>query len=296
MDSAKKSMTLEQFPAIRKPQKNIHRGIVGTHAFLITYIVVILIPFVWLFVSSLKNMGQYYSLELKDVWLPWPLHFDNYMKAINNVPLFLYLWNSIWLASVQTLLSVFSSALVAYGFSRFEFKGRMALFTILIASLMLPTQVTQIPLFLFYSKIGFVNSFKPLIIPTLFGGAYSIFLISQFMMSLPKELDEAAMIDGCNTFTIFRKVILPQTKPALIVAGLFAFLNSWKDTWAPLIYLSSSANFYTLPLGLLFFAGPTRVEYTVQLAAIVIALVPTVIFYLFGQKYLESGINIGDLK
>lgn len=279
-----------------KNRKKINWDQIYTHLFLFSYVVIIMIPFVWLFVSSLKNMGQYYSVDLKTVWLPWPLHFDNYWKALTAVPLFQYLWNSIWLASVQTFLNIFSSALVAYGLSRFDFKGKKTLFIVLIASMMLPTQVTQIPLFIFYAKIGFVNSFKPLIVPTIFGGAYSIFLISQFMVSLPKEMDEAAKIDGCNTFQIFLQVILPQTKPALVVAGLFAFLGSWKDVWAPLIYLSSSANFYTLPLGLLFFAGPTRVEYTVQLAAIVIALIPTVIFYVLGQKYLEKGINIAELK
>ncbi len=278
-----------------KPHQEIKWGRVLAQTFLITYIILIIIPFIWLFASSLKNMGQYYDTDFLKVWFPWPLHFENYLKALQTVPLFLYLWNSIWLATAQMLLSVFSSALVAYGLSRFEFKGRETIFIIIIASIMLPIQVTQIPLFIFYSKIGFVNSFKPLLIPHFFGSAFNIFLIRQFMMSLPKDLDESAMIDGANTFTVFFRIILPQTKPALMVAGLFAFLFSWKDVWNPLIYLSSN-KFYTLPLGLLFFTGPTRVEYTVELAAIVIALIPTIIIYFIGQRYLERGINIADLK
>lgn len=268
---------------------------ITTHTFLLIYVTLIIIPFIWLFVSSLKNMGQYYSTDFKEVWFPWPLHWSNYPRALSNVPLFLYLWNSTWLATAQMTCSVLSSALVAYGLSRFNFKGRGVILLVLIASMMLPTQVTQIPLFIFYKRIGFINSFRPLIIPSFFGAAWNIFLIRQFMVSLPMELDEAAMIDGCNTFKIFTTVILPQARPALMVTALFTFLSSWKDVWGPLIYLSSS-KFYTLPLGLLFFEGPTRVEYTVQLAAIVIALVPTGIIYFIGQRYLEQGINIADLK
>jgi multiple sugar transport system permease protein len=281
------------------PEINSHPkikwGRVMAQVFLITYIILIIIPFIWLFISSLKDMGQYYDTDFVKVWFPWPLHFDNFLKAVYAVPLFLYLWNSVWLATVQMLLMVLSSALVAYGLSRFEFKGRELIFIVLIASIMLPTQVTQIPLFIFYSKIGFVNSFKPLIIPHFFGAAFHVFLIRQFMMSLPKDLDESAMIDGANTFTVFSRIILPQTKPALMVSGLFAFLDSWKNIWNPLIYLSSK-EFYTLPLGLLFFSGPTRVEYTVELAAIVVALIPTIIIYFLGQRYLERGINIAELK
>lgn len=295
MDRYANQMIPKAVPAALKANRKIKWGHILAHLFLITYVVLIIIPFIWLFVSSLKNMGQYYDTDFVKVWFPWPLHFENYVKALNFVPLFLYLWNSVWLATVQMLLAVFSSALVAYGLSRFEFRGRETVFIIIIASIMLPTQVTQIPLFMFYSKIGFVNSFKPLIIPHFFGAAYHIFLIRQFMMSLPRDLDESAMIDGANTFTIFSRIILPQCKPSLMVTGLFAFLYSWKDIWNPLIYLSSN-KFYTLPLGLLFFTGPTRAEYTVELAAIVIALIPTVIIYFIGQRYLERGINIADLK
>lgn len=295
MDNYPNQMFQGVLPTGLESNKKLHWGRILAQTFLITYIILIIIPFIWLFVSSLKDMGQYYDTDFVKVWFPWPLHFENYIKALTAVPLFRYLWNSVWLATVQMLLSVLSSALVAYGLSRFEFRGRETVFIIIIASIMLPIQVTQIPLFIFYSKIGFVNSFKPLIIPHLFGSAYHIFLIRQFMMSLPKDLDESAMIDGANTFTIFSRIILPQCKPALMVAGLFAFLYSWKDIWTPLIYLSSK-EFYTLPLGLLFFTGPTRVEYTVELAAIVIALIPTVIMYFIGQRYLERGINIADLK
>ncbi|NLG83452.1 MAG: carbohydrate ABC transporter permease [Firmicutes bacterium] len=286
---------MEPYAQGKARRKRVNWGTVAAHAFLIAYVALILIPFLWLFVSSLKDMGQYYSTDMKTTWLPWPLHFENYPKALQMVPLHLYLFNSIWLATVQTLLSVFSSALVAYGLSRFDFKGQGLILAILIASMLLPTQVTQIPLFIFYSKIGFVNSFKPLLIPHIFGGAWNIFLIRQFMVTLPRELDEAALADGATTLDVFFRVILPQSKPALVVTGLFTFLWSWKDAWGPLIYLNSE-NLYTLPIGLLYFQSPTQAEVTVQLAAIVIALIPTVIFYFLGQGYLERGVAIAELK
>lgn len=280
-------------PARRR--KRVNWGTVATHAFLLAYIVLILIPFVWLILSSLKDMGQYYSTTMRETWLPWPLHFENYPKALEMVPLFLYLFNSIWLATAQMLLTVFSSALVGYGLSRFDFKGQGLILMVLVGSMLLPTQVTQIPLFIFYAKIGFVNSYKPLLIPLLFGGAWNIFLIRQFMVTLPKELDEAAMADGATTLGVFFKVILPQSKPVLVVAGLFSFLGSWKDAWGPLIYLNSE-KLYTLPIGLLYFQSPTQAQVTVQLAAIVIALIPTLIFYFLGQRYLERGVAIAELK
>lgn len=275
--------------------KKTDLGKIAAYSFLTFWAVIIIIPFFWLVVSSLKDMGQYYSTDLKTVWFPYPLHFENFYHAITMVPLLKFIRNSFMLASMQTMLSVFSSALVAYGLSRFEFKGRDVLFLIIVATMMLPLQVTQIPLFLFFSKIGWVNSFKPLVVPSLFGASWNIFLIRQFMLTLPKELDEAALIDGCNSFAIFTKIILPQSTPALFVAGLFTFLWSWKDLWGPLIYLSNK-EFYTLPLGLLFFESPTNVQYTVQLAAIVIALIPTIIIYMFGHRYLEKGINIAEVK
>jgi multiple sugar transport system permease protein len=195
----------------------------------------------------------------------------------------------------KTIFVVFSSATIAYGFSRFKFPGRDVLFLIVLGTMILPQQVTNIPLFLFFRTIKWTNSYRPLIIPCLFGSAWHIFLIRQFMLAIPKEMEEAARIDGCNSFTTFIYVIIPQSVPVLIVSGLFQFLYSWKDLLGPLIYLSDS-ELYTLPVGLLYFESPTEVQYTVQLAAVVIALIPTVLFFVIGKRYFERGINIAELK
>jgi multiple sugar transport system permease protein len=263
--------------------------------FLFMYAVIVITPFYYLVASSLKDMGQYYKIGSREVWFPWPLHFENYAKATVQIPLMLYMVNNIILSLARTILSIASSALIAYGFARFAFKGRSVLFVLVLATMMLPTQVTNIPLFLFFNAIKWTKTFLPLIVPNLFGSAWNVFLIRQFMLSIPKEMDEAAEIDGCGTFRLFYKVILPQSVPAVIVAFVFTFMWCWKDLWGPLIFISNKF-FYTLPLGLLFFESPTDFQYTVQLAAVVIALVPTIVFYVFGNRYMEQGINIAEIK
>lgn len=267
----------------------------GGFVFLGILAVLVLIPFAWLFASSLKDMGQYFSTDFRTIWFPSPLHWENYVKAFTYVPLLRYIFNSFWLGAVQTVLQVTSSAFVAYGFARFDFRLRGPLFIVLLSTMLLPTEVTMIPLFIFYRAIGWTNSYNPLIVPNLFGGAWSIFLIRQLMVGIPREMDEAAFIDGAGTFRIWRSILLPQVKPALFVAGLYCFLWSWKDFLGPLIYLNRK-ELYTLPLGIMFFESPTEVQYTVQLAAVVIALIPTLLIFGVGQRYFERGINIGELK
>ncbi len=286
---------------IRRPlrafnmQNEMKRIRIGGFIIVFVYCFVILVPFYYVLVSSLKNMGQYYSTDMKEVWFPSQLHFENYTGALTKIPLLLYTFNSIVLAVLRTVLSVASSAFIAYGFARFDFKGKDFLFILVLAMMMLPSQVTNIPLFLLFKSIKWTNTFLPLIVPNIFGSSYIIFLLRQFMITIPKEMDEAAAMDGCGTFKAFYKIILPQCIPAIIVGALFNFMWCWKDLWGPLIFINKSI-FYPLPLGLMFFESPTDFQYTMQLAAVVLALIPTVVFYIFGQKYLERGINIADIK
>ncbi len=254
---------------------------------------IIIVPFFWLITSSFKDMGQFSSVPIQ--WIPVPWHPENYLIALKSIPLLNYIMNSVILATIQVVLGVFSSALIAYGFARFRFPGRGFLFVVLIASMMLPWQATSIPVFLFYRSLGWLNTFLPLIVPSIFGMAWNIFLLRQFFVSLPVSIDEAATIDGCGPISIWWRIILPQSKPVLVVVSLFTFMWSWKDVWGPLIYLTDS-KLYTLPVGLLMFESPFEVQYTQQLAAVVIAIIPTVLFYVFGQRYLDRGITIADVK
>lgn len=264
-------------------------------AFLGLLSIIIIIPFYYLIVSSFKDLGQWAQTDAKTMWLPFPLHPENFEKAITQYKLLNYMGNSLWLGIVQTALQVSMSCVVAYGFARFKFPGRDFIFVILLASMMLPTEVTSIPLYQLYRSIGWTNSFLPLTVPRMLGDAWSIFLIRQMLLGLPKEIDEAAWIDGAGTWRTFRSIIIPQIAPVIVVASLFGFLGSWKDLFGPLLYLQDS-NYYTLPLGLLFFESPTEKLYTVQLAAVTLALIPTVLIYLLGNRFFERGINVNDLK
>jgi multiple sugar transport system permease protein len=254
---------------------------------------IIAVPFFWLLTSSFKDMGQFCSVPIQ--WLPIPWHPENYQIALQAIPLLRYMANSVILALFQVFFGTLSSALIAYGFARFRFPGREMLFIVLISSMMLPWQATTIPVFLFFRSLGWLNTFLPLVVPTLFGSAWNIFLLRQFFISLPASLDEAATIDGCGPLAIWWRIILPQSKPVLVVVSLFTFMWSWKDVWGPLVYLSDSS-LYTLPVGLLMFESPFEVQYTQQLAAVVIAIIPTALFYILGQRYLDRGITIADIK
>lgn len=188
-----------------------------------------------------------------------------------------------------------SSSLVAYGFARFRFPGRNVLFVLVLATMMLPQQVLTISLFTIFKDLGWLNTFLPIMVPKLFGSAFDIFLLRQFFLGLSREIDEAARIDGCGTFSILWRMILPQSRPVLIVVAVFTFLHSWKDAWGPLIYLNTDDT-RTLPLGLLYFTTPYGPAYPQLMAATVIALVIPVLLYVIGQRYIDSGVAIAEIK
>jgi len=273
--------------------KRLPTGKILIFLFLSVFSVIILIPFVYLVTSSLKTNGQYFKIPIE--WIPSPALWSNYYYVFIELKFYIYMWNSVFLAGSAVILSVFSSSLVAYGFARFKFPMRNTMFIIVLATMMLPSQVSMIPLFIYFKSIGWLDSYLPLLVPQMFGSAYLIFLIRQFYVSLPKEIDEAAKIDGCGYLRIWWHVIMPQAKPVLIVSALFVFLGSWKDVFGPLIYLSERSS-YPLAVGLLYFTSPNTNAYTLILVAIVIALIPTLIFFILAQKYLNNGVNIANLK
>jgi len=272
-------------------------GLLASKIFIFSFLAllsfIILVPFVYLFTSSLKTSAQYFKIPIE--WIPSPALWSNYSYVFVELKFYIYMWNSTFLAVSSVVLSVLSSSLIAYGFARFKFPLRNGMFILVIATMMLPGQVTMLPLFIYFKSIGWLGSYKPLLVPQLFGSAYLIFLIRQFYITLPREIDEAAKIDGCGYLRIWWNVIMPQAKPVLIVSALFVFLGSWKDVFGPLIYLSDRSS-YPLAVGLLYFTSPTSNAYTLILVAIVIALVPTLLFFIFSQKYLNKGVNIANLK
>ena len=188
-----------------------------------------------------------------------------------------------------------TSSFVAYGFSRFKFKGRTILFGILLATMMVPNQIMTIPMFITFRNLHWLNSFKPLIIPSAFGVPYYIFLIRQFMNTIVQDMDEAALIDGCGPFKLYHKIILPLCKPVLVVSAIFNFFWAWKDVWFASIYLQTPDK-QTISIRLLGFIGDRTVEYGQLMAAAVMAIIPLIIFYLLCQKYFDQGISIVESR
>lgn len=231
-------------------------------------------------------------------------HPENFSKALagpeasiggESSGFLLFMRNSFFISSMAVIGQLLASSLVAFGFSRMNFKGRDFLFVLLIATLMVPAQVTLIPLFTIYKSLGWIDTFLPLIVPHFTAGAFNVFLIRQFMLTFPKELDESAALDGATAFTVYRRIILPMCSPVLIVVGLFTFVATWQDVMGPLIYLDNP-NYRTVSLGLEFFRSPYVDNRPLLMAGAVLAMLPVAILFLVAQRYIMSGIATTGLK
>jgi ABC-type glycerol-3-phosphate transport system permease component len=255
--------------------------------------VIILLPFAWLLSASLKTLTQYFASPVQ--WIPHPFVWSNYVEAFTTYNFAIYIGNSLFLAVYAMIVNTIVSSLVAFGFARFRFPGRTPLFLLMLSTLMLPSQVLTIPLYIVFRNLGWIDTFLPILVPQLFGSAYSIFLFRQFFMGLPRELDEAAHVDGCSHLGVWWHVILPQSRPVLIVVAIFTFLYSWSDAWNPLIYLNSDQT-RTVPLGLLYFSNGYTTVYPQMMAATVVALAVPAILYAIGQRYIDTGIAIAEVK
>ena len=251
------------------------------------------LPFIWMLFSSFKDPNAIFTYPPE--WIPKHWRYQNYLEIWKVVPLAHWFLNSIFVAVLATLGNVIGSSLAAYAFALLKFKGRNALFNIVLSTMMIPYQVVLIPMFLLMKYLGWIDSFKPLIIPAFAGSAFGIFLMRQFIAQLPRELFDAAQIDGANAFQIFFRLVIPMIKPALATLGLFAFLGSWNDLLDPLIYLYTK-NKFTLPLGLTYFQGQYAGMWHYLMVGSVIATVPIIIVFFFTQRYFVEGIKLSGLK
>ena len=255
-------------------------------------------PFFWAVSSSLKTPPE--LTVYPPTFLPAVPQFSNYGEIWRAVPFFAFTMNSVIVGVLSTLGQTLSAAAVAYGFARFQFPGRDFLFLLLLSTLVLPTEVTIIPLFLIFKQLGWLDTFLPLIVPSWLGGsAFFIFLMRQFLMMLPRDLDEAAEIDGAGDIRIFWSILLPLSLPALATCAIFAFLFSWNDFIKPLIFLNSTQNF-TLPLGLRFFTiTPELAEKPREhllMGASILTTIPVIALFFSLQRYFVRGIVMTGIK
>lgn len=272
-----------------------HERILRFLAYIILFggAIIFVMPFLWMISSSLKAPSQIFRMPIQ--WIPRPPLFRNYAEAWSAMPFLLFYRNTLFITTMSILGTLFSCSLAAYGFARLNFHGRDLLFTLILGTMMLPGQVTIIPLFIIYKHLGWLNTHLPLFIPSFFGPPFYIFLLRQYFLTIPGELEDAAIIDGCSRVGILRHVFLPLTKPALVAATIFVFMGTWNDFFGPLIYLTSR-ELFTITLGLAAFRGEFYTEWNLLLAASVTAILPCLIIFFSFQKYFVEGLAMTGMK
>ncbi|NLJ86361.1 MAG: carbohydrate ABC transporter permease [Firmicutes bacterium] len=272
------------------------RAILGkiiVYFLLVVGAIVFLVPFIWMLSTSVKPPEEVYIFPPK--WIPSRFVWENYVKIFELMPTGRFLLNSLVISCLTMAGSVISCSLVGFAFARLRFRGSGILFFILLITMMLPHQVTMVPLYMIFSKLGWVGTYFPLIVPAFFGNPYFIFLLRQFFTTIPKELDEAAKVDGCSIPGIFARIIVPMSKPALGIVAILSFTDAWNDFMGPLIYLSEFTKF-PISLGLRAFQTLRVVQWELLMATSAIALIPVLVLFFLAQKNYIQGIVISGVK
>ncbi|MCJ7739393.1 MAG: carbohydrate ABC transporter permease [Anaerolineae bacterium] len=289
-----KASTLDQ-AAIKWRRRRLLTQWVGiplVYILLLVAGIVFIAPFLWMVVTSLKLSEQVFAWP--PILIPHPIRWANYYDALTFLPFGLYFRNSTTVCTLVVLGTVMSNTLVAYGFARVDWIGRDAVFVLVLATMMLPMQVTMIPMFIIFRKLGWIGTFAPLTVPAFLGSAYYAFLMRQFFRSIPFELSDAARIDGASEFGIFARIIMPMSKPVVTTVGLFAFIYTWNDFMGPLVYLHDE-RLYTVQLGLQQFQSRYVTPMNQLMAASAVAIVPVVVVFLLAQRTFVEGISITGL-
>ena len=263
-----------------------------THIILIVIVFLSIVPLLYMISTSLKPTGNEFDVPL--TFFGPRIAWDNYQKAFTAVPVFRFLLNTLFIVITTLLGETIVSSFVAYGFARFNFPGKKILFSILLATMMIPFFVTMIPLFIIFSRLRWINTFLPLIVPAFGGSALYIFLLRQFYMSLPRDLDDAARIDGASYFRIWWNILLPLTGPVLATVAILSIVAHWNDFTGPLIILNSSSK-YTLSLGLRLFRDQYTTRFNLTMAYAVMITAPMITVFFIFQKYFVRGIVMSGL-
>ncbi len=279
-----------------RPREISYRRVLGTvadHALAIAVALCFLLPFAICVITSVMTQNQAGSGAL------WPNKWawHNFADVFTAMPFARDLWNTMLYAGLSTTGVVLSSVPVAYALARLSWRGRDVMFMVVLATMMIPAQVTSLPLYVIFSKLGWVNSLRPLIIPSFFGDAFSIFLLRQFFLTIPQEITEAARCDGASDWRILTRIVVPTAKPAIAAVGLFAFLYAWNDFYNPLLYTGNSTTSQTLAVGLTTLAKSAHQNsYQLQMAASIIFLAPVLLIFFFAQKVFVEGVTLTGVK
>ena len=281
---------------MRKPYQEAARRTL-VYGVLAAGAVLCLVPFLWMLSSSLKTGVD--VMKVPPDLVPETLRFRNYLEAWRALPFTLFLFNTLFITFLAVAAELIASSVVAYGFARFDFPGRKALFIVLLSTMMLPGIVTLVPVFLFWRAFGLVNTFDPLVLGAIFGGrALYVFLMRQFFASIPKELEEAAVLDGATPLQVYWHIFLPLLKPVFLASGLIAFAAHWNDFLGPLVFLNDFDK-YTMTLGLHFFQGSQTGEqpaWNLMMAMTTLMSVPVLVMFFFAQKRFIEGTSFTGLK
>ena len=271
---------------------------VALHLVLVIGAVVFAMPFAWLVSTSLKPDAK--LLAVPPEWIPRPALWTNYSRALRFLPPetmhgLAYLWNTIYISALSIIGTTLAASLVAYSFARLRWPGRDAWFVILLSTMMLPGAVTMIPVFLIFRGLGWVDTLRPLWVPAFFGGAFNVFLLRQFFLTIPTELEDAAKIDGAGPFAIYRMIMLPLIKPALAAVVIFTFMGSWNNFMGPLIYVSSPEKM-PVAYALQLYQSTHAAEYNLLMAAATMVILPVVLVFFVTQRYFIQGVTLTGLK
>jgi multiple sugar transport system permease protein len=276
---------------------------IATYVAATTSAAILVFPILWMVSGSLKTKDVLLTETVVRLIPAWPWQWHNYVDAWREMGFSLYLGNSLILAVASVVGGALTASMVAYSFARLRFRGRDVLFVVLLGTMMIPGEVTSIPTFLLFHRLGWLNTYLPLILPMWCGGgAVNVFLLRQYIMTIPQELDDAARIDGCSPIGIYRHVVIPNIGPALAAVAIFIFTGSWNNLWGPLIYLTDP-RLWTVPVGLLQFKrglesswGGMQINLHWLLAMATIASVPSLVVFICFQRYMISGIVMTGIK
>lgn len=291
--SASVSYEVNEAPG-NKRRLNIKWKTIGQYA-LLTFVLLLFIgPLLWMLSTMLKTQAE--SFRFPPTWIPESINFSSFERLTEKLPnIWRWMGNSLAISISVSVGTILSGSLVAYGFARFDNRIKDRLFIIVLATMMMPASVMVVPSFMLYTKLNWIDTWLPLIVPAWFGGAYYIFLFRQFFLTIPRDLDEATYLDGGGRWTVYSRVIMPLSKPIIMTAFIFSFVASWLDFFGPFMYLRTN-ELYTLSVGLQLLVGQESRDFPALAAGAFISVVPIAFIYFFAQKYLVEGVVTTGLK